>query len=245
MTPQHLALQVDVVPAQSEDLALTHPEIPGPCPRPPRARYREKRRGSLGLPRGAPRLPSSRTPRGARPGLRRCEPPCPIAERQLGPRGSTARAWLTRRRQATGDRLPHGDVPPAAGCSCASLTLPRRGINWYLMRLRYRCMVVGRMLVCPSIQVARKSPTVWAVGGRCHPRERARGWPRSSSRPRRRGSCHTRLRRTWRPLASKPTVTRASHWPGLGVALGSSLRLALGACSSPLPPKRSESVGVL
>jgi len=63
------------------------------------------------------------------------------------------------RRKAAGDRLAHGDVH-LLRVSCASLTLPNRGISWYLMRLRYRRMVVGRMLVCPSIQVPRKSPTV-------------------------------------------------------------------------------------
>ncbi len=78
------------------------------------------------------------------------------------------------------------------------------------MRLRYRRRVVGRMLVCPSIQVPRKSPTVClseaGATPRASPRIAAFIFATASAR-----LLPYRLRRTWRPLASKPTVTRASH----------------------------------
>ena len=169
---QHLALEVDIVPAQSEDLALTHDEIQG------HAHHRLKL-GSAKASRIA-RASSGRTEaalvadtsRGsARAAALRATVPQRCASASAERR--TARAWLTVR----------GARPPATACriamftccgvSCASLTLPKRGISWYLMRPPVPPAWWSGGCLSAADPGAEKVADGLPLGGRCHPDSKA------------------------------------------------------------------------
>ncbi len=165
---QHLALQVDIVPAQSEDLALTHAEIQG------RAHDRlelgtakgvEDRSRFLGAHRGRPR----------RGHLERLGQGCGVASHRAPSlrvsQGRTQdRAGMVdgSRRQAAGDRLAHGDVHLLRG-QLRQLDPPQERNQLVLDEAAVPPhggrADAGLPLDPGAEKVAHRLP----VGGRCHP----------------------------------------------------------------------------